>query len=67
MKRVAPSRPIRQSILDAVPAASCLYEGPSDVTPGDEGRRLNPWLGGGNAPTNGLPVDLTVQSFCFTP
>lgn len=47
--------------------AAFTYSG-SDVPPtGDERVRLNLWLFGGNAPTDGQPVEVAIRSFAFTP
>ena len=47
--------------------ASYAYSG-SDVPPtGDERVRLNLWLFGGVAPTDGQPVEIVIESFVFTP
>jgi hypothetical protein len=47
--------------------ASYTYSGAGVPVPGDERVRLNLWLYGGAAPTNGQAVDVTVESFTFTP
>jgi hypothetical protein len=47
--------------------AATTYTG-TDVPPtGDERVRLNLWLFGGAAPTDGQPVEVIVDSFTFTP
>lgn len=47
--------------------ATYTYAG-ADVPPsGDERVRLNLWLFGGNAPTDGQPVEVVIRSFAFTP
>lgn len=43
------------------------YAGTDVPKPGDERVHLNLWLFGGSAPTNGLPVDVVVESFTFVP
>jgi hypothetical protein len=43
------------------------YTGSDVPKPGDERVRLNLWLFNGAAPTNGLPAEVVVQSFVFTP
>ena len=47
--------------------ATYVYRGADVPKPGDERVRLNLWLFGGNAPTNGQPVEIVVESFTFTP
>jgi hypothetical protein len=47
--------------------ASYLYQGADVPTPGDERIRRNLWLFNGAAPTNAQPVEVTVESFTFTP
>lgn len=47
--------------------AAYSYTG-ADVPPtGDERVRLNLWLFGGNAPSDGQPVEVVIRSFGFTP
>ena len=55
--------------LDATGAtiATRTYTGSDVPKPGDERVRLNLWLFGGAAPTDGNPVEVVVQSFTFTP
>ncbi len=55
--------------LDAngAPIEAYTYTGPDVPKPGDERVRLNLWLFGGAAPTNGTPVEVIVSSFVFTP
>ncbi len=48
------------------PIATHTYTGTDVPKPGDERVRLNLWLFGGAAPTNGSPVDVVVRSFEFT-
>ena len=43
------------------------YTGADVPKPGDERVHLNLWLFGGAAPSNGLPVEVVVQSFAFAP
>ena len=47
--------------------ASGVYSGTDVPRPGDERVRLNLWLFGGAAPSNGQPVEVVVESFAFTP
>jgi hypothetical protein len=47
--------------------ASYTYRGTDVPRPGDERVRLNLWLFGGAAPSNGLPVEVVVESFAFVP
>jgi hypothetical protein len=47
--------------------ARYTYTGADVPKPGDERVRLNLWLFNGAAPTNGLPVEVVVRSFAFTP
>lgn len=47
--------------------ASYTYTGADVPKPGDERVRLNLWLFNGAAPTDGLPVEVVVESFAFTP
>jgi len=47
--------------------ASYTYAGSDVPTHGDERVHLNLWLLNGSAPTNGSGVDVTVESFQFTP
>jgi hypothetical protein len=47
--------------------ASYTYTGTDVPKPGDERVRLNLWLFTGAAPTNGLPVEVVVESFAFAP
>jgi hypothetical protein len=47
--------------------ASSTYTGSDVPKPGDERVRLNLWLFGGAAPTNGLPTEVVVESFAFAP
>jgi len=46
---------------------SYTYTGTDVPKPGDERVHLNLWLFGGAAPTNGLPVEVVVESFAFVP
>ncbi len=50
-----------------VPIASYAYTGADVPTTSDERVRLNLWLFGGAAPTDGQPVEVIVSSFAFTP
>ncbi len=43
------------------------YSGSDVPRSGDERVRLNLWLFGGAAPTNGLPAEVVISSFAFTP
>lgn len=45
--------------------ASYAYAGSDVPKPGDERVRLNLWLFGGRAPTDGRPVEVVVESFRF--
>lgn len=47
--------------------ATYTYTGSDVPKPGDERVRLNLWLFGGAAPTDGAPVDVIVSSFAFAP
>lgn len=47
--------------------ATYTYSGSDVPKPGDERVRLNLWLFRGAAPTNGLPVEVVVESFAFAP
>jgi hypothetical protein len=47
--------------------ASYAYTGSDVPKPGDERVRLNLWLFQGAAPMNGLPTEVVVESFVFTP
>lgn len=47
--------------------ASYVYRGTDVPKPGDERVRLNLWLFQGAAPADGLPVEIVVESFTFTP
>lgn len=47
--------------------ATYTYTGSDVPKPGDERVRLNLWLFNGAAPTNGLPAEVVVESFAFTP
>lgn len=47
--------------------AAYSYVGTDVPKPGDERVRLNLWLFGGAAPTNGQPVEVVVESFVFAP
>jgi hypothetical protein len=47
--------------------ASYVYRGSDVPKPGDERVRLNLWLFGGAAPTNGQGVEIVVESFVFAP
>jgi hypothetical protein len=47
--------------------SSYTYTGADVPKPGDERVRLNLWLFNGAAPTNGLPTEVVVESFAFTP
>jgi hypothetical protein len=47
--------------------ATYTYTGTDVPKPGDERVRLNLWLFNGAAPTNGLPTEVVVESFAFTP
>ena len=49
------------------PIANYTYSGADVPKPGDERVRLNLWLFGGAAPTDGAPVEVIVSSFVFTP
>ena len=46
---------------------SYTYNGADVPRAGDERVHLNLWLFGGAAPSNGLPVDVVVESFAFAP
>ncbi len=48
------------------PIANYTYTGSDVPKPGDERVRLNLWLFGGAAPTDGAPVEVIVSSFVFT-
>ncbi len=50
------------AIIDAY-----TYSGSDVPRSGDERVRLNLWLFGGAAPTNGLPAEVVISSFAFTP
>lgn len=47
--------------------ASYTYTGTDVPKPGDERVHLNTWLFGGAAPSNGLPVDVVVETFAYLP
>ena len=47
--------------------ATYVYRGADVPKPGDEGVRPNLWPLGGTAPSDGLPVEIVVQSFAFAP
>jgi len=49
------------------PIASYTYVGSDVPTTADERVRLNLWLFGGDAPTDGQPVEVIITSFAFTP
>jgi hypothetical protein len=61
----APGSVAFRSSSGSVP--SWTYLG-GDVPPaGDETPRMNLWLAGGSAPTDGNPVEVIIRSFTFTP
>ena len=47
--------------------ATYVYRGSDVPKPGDERVRLNLWLFGGAAPSDGQPVEIVVESFAYTP
>ena len=47
--------------------ATYVYRGSDVPKPGDEGVRLNLWLFGRGAPSNGQPVEIVVESFADAP
>jgi hypothetical protein len=47
--------------------ATSTYRGTDVPKPGDERVRLNLWLFGGAAPSNGQPVEVVIESFAFAP
>jgi protoheme IX farnesyltransferase len=49
------------------PIAAYTYTGSDVPKPGDERVHLNLWLFNGAAPTNGLPVEVVVESFAYAP
>jgi hypothetical protein len=51
----------------AATGAMYVYRGSDVPKPGDERVRLNLWLYGGNAPSNGQPVEIVVEAFAFAP
>ena len=54
--------------LDTVATVVSYPYAASDVpTHGDERVHLNLWLFNGAAPRDGAPVDVTIESFQFTP
>jgi hypothetical protein len=49
------------------PPGSWTYSGADVPVPGGEHARMNLWLFGGAAPTDGKPVEVIVRSFAFSP
>ena len=47
--------------------ATYVYRGSDVPKPGDERVRLNLWLYGGSAPSDGQPVEIVVEAFTFAP
>lgn len=47
--------------------ATYVYRGSDVPKPGDERVRLNLWLYGGSAPSDGQPVEIVVEAFAFAP
>jgi hypothetical protein len=47
--------------------ATYVYRGSDVPKPGDERVRLNLWLFGGAAPSDGQPVEIVIESFAFAP
>ena len=47
--------------------ATYVYRGTDVPKPGDERVRLNLWLFGGAAPSDGQPVEIVIESFAFAP
>jgi hypothetical protein len=51
----------------AASPASWTYSGPDVPQPGGENARMNLWLFRGQPPTNGLPIEVVITGFTFTP
>jgi hypothetical protein len=51
----------------AATPSSWTYTGPDVPQPGGEHARMNLWLFRGQPPSNGLPIEVVVTSFTFTP
>ena len=51
----------------AATPSSWTYAGPDVPQPGGEHARMNLWLFRGQPPSNGLPIEVVITSFTFTP
>jgi protoheme IX farnesyltransferase len=56
-----------RDVTSGAPIASYTYTGTDVPKPGDERVHLNLWLYTGAPPTNGLPAEVIVESFAFSP
>ena len=58
-------RPV--ALATGASVATYVYRGSDVPKPGDERVRLNLWLFGGTAPSDGQPVEIVVESFAYAP